>query len=103
MIEEKEGLLCMTMCLFSVWVDRENQAIGEGPEIVERVKTIIMYYVPHVGIGKNPTILKEISHLHFPRLQELMLNDNGIGSVEGIYRISMPHLQEIELSTPCHE
>ena len=43
MIEEKEGLLCMTMYLFSVRVDRENQVIGEGPELVERVKTGIMY------------------------------------------------------------
>ena len=32
-----------------------------------------------------------------------MLNGNDIGSVEGMYRISMPHLQEIELSTRGHE
>ena len=44
-------------------------------------------------------MVKEIAHIHFAALTELVLGGNGIESVEGLARVRMAHIEEVSLCT----
>ena len=56
--------------------------------------------IGEVGGNSRPTLLREISHIQFPKLQEINLANNQISTIEGISHILMPHLETISFCTP---
>ena len=46
----------------------------------------------HLGLNKEPRILRAISHIDFNRLTRLIIYDNEIDSVECLRNIRMPEL-----------
>ena len=50
--------------------------------------------------NSRPTLVREISHIQFPKLHEINLANNQIGTIESIGHILMPHLETISFFTP---
>ena len=55
-----------------------------------------------LDLNEEPYILRDIAHIHFPKLKSLSLSDNRIHSIEGLCRIRMPFLNELYLSPSSH-
>jgi hypothetical protein len=75
---------------------RVNIAMTEWQAMTLYLCTII----GEVGGNSRPTLVREISHIQFPKLQEINLANNQIGTIEGIGHILMPHLETISFCTP---
>ena len=52
--------------------------------------------------NKHPQILKDIKLIRFPNLRFFRPTGNEISSIEGIYKLDMPSLEEIFLSMFVH-
>ena len=53
----------------------------------------------NLGNNQRATLMKEIAHIRFSHLTKLELYGNEIESIEGVGRVSLPHLQNLFLST----
>ena len=53
------------------------------------------------GNNQTKSILKDISHISFPRLKALSVSQNCINSVEILQRIHFPCLEELDVSNNC--
>ena len=47
-------------------------------------------------------MVKEIAHIHFTALTQLVLGGNRIESVEGLARVRMTHIKDMFLCTSSH-
>jgi DNA polymerase/3'-5' exonuclease PolX len=55
--------------------------------------------VDNVDNNDRPTMVKEISHVHFTALTQLQLGGNKIESAEGLIRVHMAHIKCLFLCT----
>ena len=55
--------------------------------------------VNNVGYNDRATVVKEIAHVHFTALTQLVLGGNRIESVEGLARVHMTHIKKACLGT----
>ena len=56
----------------------------------------------NLDFNKCPTILREISPIELPKLKHLVINSNGIESIEGLHWMFVPIMETINLSTPSY-
>jgi hypothetical protein len=55
----------------------------------------------NVDENQRPTIVKELEHIHLLSLNVLFLWGNQIQSIEGLARLHMPFVEELNLCTLC--
>ena len=53
----------------------------------------------HVEKNHRQELLKEIAHIHFSRLQTLLLQANIIDSIECVPTVSTPHLHTLSIGS----
>ena len=77
--------------------------MGEICPFIETWTSKEIYLCSYITIkdenGSN-LIIKHISHIAFPFLKDLMLDTNGIESIEGMCQMNMPNLADIYI---CHK
>ena len=69
---------------------RENVTVGSKV-------TALAYVLDEIENNSRASLLKELSHIHFPNLIYLGIWRNQIESLEGIIRVDMPNMEDLQL------
>ena len=76
---------------------KEHGAILYQHQLVESEKNAYLYKFSDVDDQHEKEILRDISHIHFPSLVLLNINDSHLETIEQLHRIYMPLLSKIYL------
>ena len=66
---------------------------------MESEASVHKYLTTHLGHNQIPGIVKQINHIRFLHLTELILTHNHIDCVEALPGVYMPFIQELCLRT----